>query len=95
MIAIVEATTETHFDGARSLFMGFFEWMKGHHKERPDLFIKYYDSTVYAAEIASLLGEDGPPGGKLLLAIDKENDNKIITGCVALRCRYYFQTEDS
>jgi hypothetical protein len=57
MIAIVEATTEIHIDGARSLFMGFFNWMKEHHKERPDLFIKYYDSSVYAEEVAGLPGQ--------------------------------------
>ena len=41
MIAIVEATTEIHMDGVRVLFIGFFDWMKEHHKERPVLFIKY------------------------------------------------------
>ena len=85
MVAIVEATTEFHLVGARTLFMGFFDWMKDHHRERPDLFVKYYDTLVYAEEVAGLPGEYGPPRGKLLVAVDEEGYDNSIVGCVALR----------
>ena len=84
MVLILEATTESHLAGARALFMGFFDWMKDHHQERLDLFVKYYDSSEYAEEVAVLPGEYGPPGGKLLIAIDDECADKPIVGCVGL-----------
>lgn len=85
MVAIVEATTASHLAGARKLFIEFFDWMKVHHEERPDLFVKYYDSSVYAEEVAGLPGEYGPPGGKLLVALDEECADYSIVGCVGLR----------
>lgn len=59
--------------------------MKDHYRERLDLFVKYYDLSSYAEEVAGLPGEYGPAGGKLLVAIDEECADKPIVGCVGQR----------
>jgi len=68
MIAIIQATSEEHFEDVRALKRSYVAWQRATYFEYLDLVDKYYDREQIEAELAALPGKFGSPAGCLLLA---------------------------
>ena len=74
MVTIVPASTKTHIEAARELFLEYAAWLE------VDLCFQGFQQ-----ELADLPGKYAPPRGALLLALDGDKP----VGCVALRPLQY------
>jgi putative acetyltransferase len=81
MVQVIDATTPTHLDEARSLMRSFVGWHRVRHAAHLDLIDAYFDPIAYEDELQALPGKYQPPTGALLLATV---DGKA-AGCVAMR----------
>ena len=79
--SVTTPTTQAELDQVRDLMRGFVGWHRVRHQQDLHLIDQYFDAAEFEAELASLPGEYGSPGGALLLA----TCDGVPAGCVALR----------
>ncbi len=80
-VVVRAAVTLADLDQVRDLMRAFVAWHRARHAEDLHLIEQYFDPGEFEAELASLPGAYGPPGGALLLA----TADGAPLGCVALR----------
>ena len=78
---IRRAESERDFEAVAQLMQAFIDWHYQRHAADRAIIDSYFDPEKFAAELANLPGEFGPPTGNLLVA---EADG-VIAGCVGLR----------
>jgi GNAT superfamily N-acetyltransferase len=81
MVQILEVTSSQHLQHVRELMRALVAWLLERHSDQIEMIHRYFDADAFEAELRSLPGKYGPPGGRLLLALHDDE----VAGCVALQ----------
>lgn len=78
---MIRDATPRDYPAVGELMRAFIRWHYQRHASDRAIIESYFDPVAYEAELQSLPGPYGPPGGALLVA---ESEGRVI-GCVALK----------
>jgi GNAT superfamily N-acetyltransferase len=81
MACLVRPRSSTELDHVRSLLRQFRVWHNQRHRDDVELIARYFEETLFEAELHGLPGEYAPPHGRLYAAYRAGQP----VGCAAMR----------